>query len=182
MRNRININCFFLLRFIPDDTTFDDTPTQVCLEAPDPISYKPDLFVTTALNQTKVECTWDETPRDRLALTMRTYTESDLKNSNFKNILATSSEEEDEESEPEQQKLEAAKKIDDAKNKIEEKSDEKDTENDRIKKYREILLGSGQKSKKAREADLEFSWEGGIEEEGFNDLLFNSKKSKLLFY
>ena len=43
------------------------------------------------------------------------------------------------------------------------------------------MLGSGQKSKKAREADLEFSWEGGIEEEGFNDLLFNSKKSKLLF-
>lgn len=35
------------------------------------------------------------------------------------------------------------------------------------------------KSLKKRECDLEFDWEGGIEEEGFNELLFNSKnKSK----
>ncbi|CAF0935309.1 unnamed protein product [Brachionus calyciflorus] len=141
------------LRFVPDDTEFDDSDLKdSCTEAPDPITYKPNLFVTTALNQTKVECTWDETPKDRLAITMKKYTEEDLKNSDFKNLIATSS---DEDSEAEED-LDEKKKVD-VKN-----DDVSDEEENRIKKYKELLLGVEKKSRKNRECDLEFDWDGGI--------------------
>lgn len=177
------------LRFVPDDMEFDEKDVrETCTEAPDPITYKPNLFSTTALNQTRVECTWDETPRDRLAITMRKYTEEDLKNSDFKNILATSSSEEEEDEADEENKKEVevkgkAKKESLVKNKAEtNKKSNTDPEEEKIMKYRELLLGADKKkSFKDREGDLEISWEGGMEEEGFNDLLFNQKSLFLNF-
>ena len=166
---------------MPDDTVFaEEEVTQNCSEAPDPVTFKPNLFVTTALNQTKVECTWDETPRERLALTMKNYTEDDIKKSNFNHILATSSEEEEEEEEVDIKKVvvESKKATDDSlTKKLSNKIAKNESESDRIKLYRELLLNSDSKTKKKRDGDLEFSWEGGMEEEGFNSLLFNSKKS-----
>jgi hypothetical protein len=175
------------LRFIGDDVTFDDVDLkEACTEAPDPLSYKPNLFITTALNQTKVECTWDETPRDRLAVTMKKYSEDELKNLNLKNLIATSSEEEDNEDELLQEKTSNNKKEtkEDKKKKnekaVKEKDDEpKDEEENRIKIYRELLLGADNKKNKKHKdgGGLEFSWEGGMEEEGFNELLFNKKSN-----
>jgi hypothetical protein len=196
------------LRFVPDGTDFDQTQIKdKCLEAPDPVSYKPNLFVNTALNQTKVECTWDETPRDRLALTMRNYTEDDIKNTDFKNILATSSEEEDNNDENNIDELELRKKKKAAKdnrkkqqqkeNQDEDEDEEaaassskKDENNDdeeenRLNKYRKLLLGSdsGPKAKsKNREGDLEFSWDGGMQDEGFNELMFNSNPKSIFIF
>lgn len=49
---------FFDLRFIPDDTEFsDDTPRDECKRIPD--GYKPNDFVTDALQHSKVRLTWD---------------------------------------------------------------------------------------------------------------------------
>ena len=179
------------LRFVPDDTEFaDEDMTQNCSEAPDPLAFKPNLFVTTALNQTKVECTWDETPRERLAITMRNYTEDDIKKSNFNDILATSSEEEEDDDQGvDEQKVKAkvvevkkplpviVKKEESLTKKLKKKIAKNDSESDRIRQYRELLLNSDSGTKKKRDGDLEFSWEGGMEEEGFSSLLFNSKKS-----
>ena len=173
------------LRFIPDDVTFDESRLiQKCLEMPDPLTYTPNLFFTTALNQTKVECTWDETPRDRLAITMKKYTEEDLKTSNFKSILASGSEnEEDDEIDEELEKKQEPIKNKKKSNKTKKNEQNDDADDDGIQKYKDLLFGQDEKFKKKREADLEFSWEGGIEddldedEDNDDDLLVSNKKS-----
>ncbi|KAI5285852.1 pre-rRNA-processing protein esf1, partial [Ascosphaera aggregata] len=49
---------FFDLRFIPDGVSFDDdTPRDECERIPD--GYKPNEFVTDALQHSKVKLTWD---------------------------------------------------------------------------------------------------------------------------
>lgn len=49
---------FFDLRFVPDDTDFDDDkPRDACDRIPD--NYKPNEFVTDALQHSKVKLTWD---------------------------------------------------------------------------------------------------------------------------
>ncbi len=154
-----------------------------CLQTPDPLTYKPNIFFTTALNQTKVECTWDETPRDRLAITMKKYTEDDLKNASFNEILASSSSEEESQDESQDEKeAEELKKKQEQEQKEKEKksakkgnkSTNKNDEEERIKKFRELLLGNESKKNKKRDVDLEFAWEGGMKEEGFDDALFDA--------
>lgn len=49
---------FFDLRFVPDDVSFDDDqPRDECTTIPD--GYKPNTFVTDALQHSKVKLTWD---------------------------------------------------------------------------------------------------------------------------
>lgn len=55
---------FFDLRFIPDDTEFDDKPRDECDSVPE--GYKPTEFVTDALQHSKVKLTWDTTPEETL--------------------------------------------------------------------------------------------------------------------
>ena len=55
----------FDLRYIPDDMSFTTPATDSCTAAPDPSKYQPKIFQTTALQQQKVELTWDETDPNR---------------------------------------------------------------------------------------------------------------------
>lgn len=53
---------FLDLRFIPDDVTFDDEPSDECDSVP--AGYKPVEFVTDALQHSKVKLTWDMHPEE----------------------------------------------------------------------------------------------------------------------
>jgi len=53
---------FFDLRFIPDDTEFDDKPRDECNSVPS--GYRPNEFVTDALQHSKVKLTWDQNPEE----------------------------------------------------------------------------------------------------------------------
>lgn len=55
---------FLDLRFIPDDVTFDDEPSDECDSVP--AGYKPVEFVTDALQHSKVKLTWDMHPEEVL--------------------------------------------------------------------------------------------------------------------
>ena len=87
------------LRFIPDDLEFEEEPKDECSELPDLTNYKPRMFFTTALQQAKVELTWDENDVDRTEITEKLFTnksgevaDKDLR----KYVACSSSEDEDE--------------------------------------------------------------------------------------
>merc|ERR1711997_818777 len=84
---------------IPDETNFDEDPTDVCKDTPNPDTYKPKTFFNTALMQGKVNLTWDETDPKREAAMKRAFeisTNDDDENDDVKAYLAMSSSDEDE--------------------------------------------------------------------------------------
>ena len=83
----------FDLRFIPDDTTFDEQPHDSCVGIPDPETYKPKCFFNTALMQGKVNLTWDETDPEREAAMKRAFDLAD-NDDDVNAYLAMSSDEE----------------------------------------------------------------------------------------
>lgn len=90
---------FFDLRFVPDDTDFDDDkPRDQCSRIPD--SYKPNEFVTDALQHSKVKLTWDADDKSRKEAQARAFRGSrqDIDENDLKAYLGSdSSESEDDE-------------------------------------------------------------------------------------
>lgn len=78
-------------RFIPDDMTFDDRdPSSVASDA-DTLSHIPSQFVTSALQQSTVRLTWDETDPRRLSTTMKKYSKEEALDADLRDYLASSS-------------------------------------------------------------------------------------------
>jgi len=96
----------FDLRFVPDDMEFDD-PTSSCTTLPNPDQYTPKSFMTTALQQGKVDLTWDETDVNRQEQIKKAYDllDDDLDDVDgvARNLIASSSDEEDQTQEKENQ-------------------------------------------------------------------------------
>ncbi|KAJ5101567.1 hypothetical protein NUU61_003789 [Penicillium alfredii] len=90
---------FFDLRFVPEDTDFsDDKPRDQCSRIPD--GYKPNDFVTDALQHSKVKLTWDTEDKSRKEAQARAFRGSrqDIDENDLKAYLGSdSSEDEDEE-------------------------------------------------------------------------------------
>lgn len=165
------------LRFIPDDMTFDDEPKEVCTEMPDLNKYKPRLFTTTALQQAKVELTWDENDVDRVELNEKVNTGklSEIPDAELRKFVAYSSEEEEDELPEEtasQEHDESESDQDDSvADKVEKngkKSKKPNKKVDRIAKYKNLLseINAKEEAKKKNRIEMEFSWD-----------IDNSKKS-----
>nr|XP_022335034.1 ESF1 homolog isoform X1 [Crassostrea virginica]XP_022335035.1 ESF1 homolog isoform X1 [Crassostrea virginica] len=150
------------LRFIPDDMEFTEEPRSVCTETP--AAYNPSLFVSTALAQSKVNLTWDETDQDRVKVTMRNPSLSgkktdDVNEEDFQAFLASSEEEEEDNDEDK-----PVIGVDDDYKADDDEDD--DSEENQIKKYRSLLqsLDDDKTRKKKKEVEMEVTWEPGLKE------------------
>ncbi|XP_016998640.2 uncharacterized protein [Drosophila takahashii] len=148
------------LRFIPDDTSFEeDTPSDECHELPDASSYKPRQFTTTALQQAKVDLTWDETALDRRELgdKLSSGQVDKLTDKELRQIVNYSSEEED------SQEEEASGEEEQPSEKQEEQPKPKNkklSKQDRIAAYKNLLADIVQQEKQEKEQkyEMEMSW------------------------
>lgn len=74
------LTIYCVARFVRDDVTFDDEPTdQVTAASADLESYKPGEFVTAALRDSKVKLTWDQDDPERLKLVRGSHPSKDKK-------------------------------------------------------------------------------------------------------
>jgi hypothetical protein len=135
------------LRFIPDDVEFDDEPKDVCTEMPEKSDYKPRLFFTTALQQAKVELTWDETDVSRKEISEKLFSDKnhEINDRDLQKYVACSSEEESSAESDEEEEIDAGK----SKNKVE--------------LYKSLLNEINQKEeeKKKKQVEMEYSWSIG---------------------
>jgi hypothetical protein len=88
---------FLDLRFVPDDVTFDDEPSDECDSVP--TGYKPIEFVTDALQHSKVKLTWDMHPEEvsRKESIKKAFTgsRSEIAENDLRAYLASDSESDD---------------------------------------------------------------------------------------
>eukprot|EP00099_Drosophila_melanogaster_P016275 NP_569906.1 uncharacterized protein Dmel_CG11417 [Drosophila melanogaster] len=148
------------LRFIPDDTSFEeDTPSDECFELPDASSYKPRQFTTTALQQAKVDLTWDETALDRRELgdKLSSGQVDKLTDKELRQIVAYSSEEEDSEAEESPAEEAAQKAVSEDPQKSKPK---KTSKQERIATYKNLLADILEQEKKEKEQkyEMEMTW------------------------
>lgn len=133
------------LRFVPDDMQFDQEPKEVCNKMPEPGKYQPRFFTTTALQQAKVNLTWDETDPNRVEVTQKLATGKidEVCDADLQNYLASSSNESETEEEGDlEEKLENGKKL------------------DVLDKYKALLqdIERKEEEKNNKEIEMEISW------------------------
>ncbi|CAG9858356.1 unnamed protein product [Phyllotreta striolata] len=133
------------LRFVPEDMSFDDEPKEFCDKLPEVNKYQPRFFTNTALQQAKVDLTWDETDPNRLEITEKLNTGKldELSKEDIQNFLASSSSEEESEKEEEISN-----------------SEEEGSKEDIINKYKALLnnIESKEKVSKGKDVEMEISW------------------------
>ena len=148
------------LRFIPDDMVFDQTPKEVCTEIPEPSKYQPRQFTTTALQQVKVQLTWDETNPERLEVAQKLNSGKldEVNENDLHAYLATDSSDDDGEGNEGKQ---AEKGSED-----DNSGSEADKDVDPIEKYKALLkdIEEREETKQKKEVELEFTWGLGTQE------------------
>ncbi|XP_060939544.1 ESF1 homolog isoform X1 [Limanda limanda] len=164
------------LRFIPDDVTFGEEPSDVATDV-NLSAYTPKLFSSSATATSRVQLTWDEMDHDRVTAFNRNFNKDELLDMDFNAYLASSSEEEeggdgavefgeqasgDSGGEAEGETEETKEKPQE-----EEKRKKKKKGEDQISKYRELLNGIRNKEKKLQDdqdMEMEITWVPGLKE------------------
>ncbi|CAH1997899.1 unnamed protein product [Acanthoscelides obtectus] len=149
------------LRFIPDDMEFEDEPKEICDRLPELNRYQPRFFTNTALQQAKVNLTWDETNPDRIEVVEKISSGKidDISEVDLQNYLASSSES-DAESEDENEKS---------------RTDEEDT--NPVDKYKALLKEIEEKETAEKDkVEMEISW--GIDLKEKTEKLAKEKLAK----
>ncbi|CAL8091815.1 unnamed protein product [Orchesella dallaii] len=143
------------LRFIPDEMNFDeDQPKDSCTEMPDSSKYRPRFFTTTALQQIKVDLTWDETDPLRKELTEKIFDlKENVDDDDIRAYLATSSESEEDED-------------DEAGTEQVQDDPQKGSKQDSISKYKALLqsIETSEKKSKEKDCEMEITWGVGLKE------------------
>ncbi|GAU95076.1 hypothetical protein RvY_06754 [Ramazzottius varieornatus] len=154
------------LRFVPDEMEFDDSEAKSTVKNL-PANYQPAEFVSTALQQSKVRCSWDETARDRQGLgKLVDWAKMD----DIQAYLASSSSEQD------------AGDVDDVDNDTRSVRSTKDPE--AIERYRALILERDSKDKSKKkdtlsdesDVDLEVDWEPGVKTS--TEIALNEQKKR----
>lgn len=145
------------LRFISDDVTFDEKPHDKCTALPDLKKYKPRLFVNTALQQGKVDLTWDETDPNRIEFSKKLLAGEEVDEDDLQAFVAnsSSSNEEEEEEEKEEINLNVEEEII-----IKDKDSKKGNESS-IQKYRDLVANLQEGKSKKRDVEMEVTWGAG---------------------
>lgn len=140
------------IRFIPDDMVFDDEPVQVCTCLPDLSAYKAPQFITTALQQSKVRLTWDETDPKRKEKIEKAYQSKDESAmQDLEAYLASSGNETSDEEDENDDNTQS----------------ERASNVDKVEKYRRLLatLDEENEQDKDDEPDMEITFDNGEEDE-----------------
>lgn len=160
------------LRFIPDDTTFDQEPREVCDKIPELSKYQPRQFTTTALQQVKVELTWDETNphRQEIAQKLSSGKVDDVDPSDIQAYLASGSSDE------------ADSDQDELGNDSDKGDFESGDEKDPLEKYKSLLRGieDHQEQKKKKGVEMEITWGLGSKEKSEKFVAEKLKKDEEL--
>ncbi|KAJ0176720.1 hypothetical protein K1T71_007899 [Dendrolimus kikuchii] len=137
------------MRFIPDNVTFDQTPREVCEKVPDLTKYKPRLFTTTALQQAKVELTWDATNPNRTEV-IKSAIDGKIDDLDLKDYLASSS----------------GSDNDEEQTSLPDDSQGDNDNDDPIQKYKMLLEDIEKKEEKKHNKDMEMeiTWGLGIKD------------------
>ncbi|KAF2230104.1 hypothetical protein EV356DRAFT_454548, partial [Viridothelium virens] len=80
---------FFDLRFVPDDTNFDEAPRDECTKVPD--GYRPNEFTTDALTHSKVRLTWDADDAQRKEAQKRAFSRGEIEENDLKAYIGSDS-------------------------------------------------------------------------------------------
>jgi len=129
--------------------TFSTPATDSCTATPDPSKYQPKIFQTTALQQQKVELTWDETDPNRGKAMKRAFeVEGDEMEEVARDLIAPPSDEEDSDEENTEQ---------------DGAGDGGGLERDSISKFRSLLADIQDKEARGKvgEGDMEITWKDG---------------------